>query len=206
MTNPDDRLTTEKKYILVFDFCSSTSILEHLILEGHQGGWHNLLSDIEKFLKEERGAHDFEIYKFIGDGWILLFNTDFSPRELFSFLERLCNKYAIVYNERIGRILPTHIDNIGITFGLEMGDLIRFVMFGQSEYIGRPLNIAARLQGAIKDNDPNPQGKMLMSNSVYNRVRRYIPTNYKVWRVTRELKNVLGGEKYHAIIEPRIIG
>jgi len=199
MAESFNRLTTEQKYVLVFDFCSSTSIIEHLILEGPQEGWRNLLIDIKKFLREESAAHGFEIYKFIGDGWILLFNTDFSPRELFSFLERLCNKYAIAYNKRIGKILPTQIDNIGITFGLEMGNLIRFVMFGRTEYIGRPLNIAARLQGAIRDKDPNPQGKMLMSKLVYSKVRRYIPKDYKVWKVTRELRNVFGGEKYHAI-------
>ena len=199
MTESVDLLKMEQKYVLVFDICSSTKIVEHLILEGPQESWCNLLIDIENVLKRESEAIGFEIYKFIGDGWILLFNTDLSPKELFSFVDRLRDKYAVAYNERIGKILSTRIDNIGITFGLETGDLIRFIMFERPEYIGRPLIMAVRLQGAIKDNDPNPQGKMLMSKSVYNKVRRYIPTNYKVWRVTRKLRNVLGGEKYHAI-------
>lgn len=200
MTNPDDnRLSREEKYILVFDFCSSTSILTQLKIEGSQDSWCNLLIDINNFLEEERAAHGFEICNFTGDGWIILFNTDFSPKELFSFLERLDVKYAIVYNERIGRILPTPIDNIGITFGLVMGDLIRFEMSGHTEYIGESLNRAARLQGAIKDNDPIPQGKMLMSPLFYNNVKRYIPKiKYKVWKVKRKLRNVLGGEKYRA--------
>jgi class 3 adenylate cyclase len=189
----------EEKYVLVFDICSSTKIVEHLILEGPQESWRNLLIDIENFLEKESESLGFEIYKFIGDGWILLFNTDLSPKELFSFVDRLENKYAVAYNERIGKILSTRIDKIGITFGLEMGKLIRFVLFERPEYVGRPLIIAARLQGAIKDKDPNPQGKLLMSKSVYNRVGRYIPKDHRVWKVTRNLKNVVGGEKYDAI-------
>ena len=199
MTESVDLLKMEEKYVLVFDICSSTKIVEHLILEGPQESWRNLLIDIENFLEKESESLGFEIYKFIGDGWILLFNTDLSPKELFSFVDRLENKYAVAYNERIGKILSTRIDKIGITFGLEMGKLIRFVLFERPEYVGRPLIIAARLQGAIKDKDPNPQGKLLMSKSVYNRVGRYIPKDHRVWKVTRNLKNVVGGEKYDAI-------
>jgi class 3 adenylate cyclase len=193
VTESLDTLTKEQKYVLVFDFCSSTSIIEHLILEGPQERWRNLLIDIKRFLKEESTAHGFEVYKFTGDGWILLFDAGFSPSVLFPFVERLCEKYAMAYNKRIGKILSSPIDNIGITFGLEFGDVIRFVMFGRREYIGRPLNIAARLQGAIKDKDPKPQGKMLMSRLVYSKVRRYVPSNYKVWKVTRELRNGSSG-------------
>jgi class 3 adenylate cyclase len=189
----------EQKYVLVFDICSSTKIVEHLILEGPQKSWRNLLIDVENFLERESEALGFEIYKFIGDGWILLFNVDLSPKELFSFVDRLQDKYAFAYNERIGKILSTRIDKIGITFGLEMGELIRFTMFERPEYIGRPLILATRLQGAIKDNDPNPQGKLLMSKSVYNKVRRYIPKDHKVWKVTRNLRNIVGGKNYDAI-------
>jgi class 3 adenylate cyclase len=199
MTGRVDLLKKEQKYVLVFDICSSTKIVEHLILQGHQESWSNLLIDIETFLKKESEALGFEIYKFIGDGWILLFNTDFSPRELFSFVDRLQEKYAFVYNERIGKILSTRIDKIGITFGLEMGDLIRFIIFGRPEYIGRPLILATRLQGAIKDKDRNPQGKLLMSKSVYESVKRYIPRDHRVWKVRRNLRNVVGGENYVAL-------
>ena len=127
MTESVDLLKMEQKYVLVFDICSSTKIVEHLILEGPLESWCNLLIDIENFLKRESEALGFEIYKFIGDGWILLFNTDLSPKELFSFVDRLEDKYAVAYNERIGKILSTRIDKIGITFGLEMGNLIRFI-------------------------------------------------------------------------------
>jgi class 3 adenylate cyclase len=199
MTGPDDALTMERKYILVFDICSSTKIVEQLILEEHQEGWRNLLIDIKAFLKEESDALGFEIYKFMGDGWILLFSADSSPSILLNFVDRLCNKYSLLYHERVGKILSTNIDRIGITFGLEIGNVIRFVMLGQPEYIGRPLIIAARLQGALKDNDRNPQGKILMSKVAYNKIKNNIPMTHKVWKVKRCLRNVSGGDRYHAV-------
>ena len=79
MTGSGDLLKKEEKYVLVFDICSSTQIVEHLKLEGPQEAWCNLLIDIDNFLKREREALGFEIYKFTGDGWILLFNIDLSP-------------------------------------------------------------------------------------------------------------------------------
>jgi class 3 adenylate cyclase len=189
----------EKKYILVFDICSSTKIVEQLMFDKHQEGWRNLLIDIMEFLKKERDAIGFEIYKFIGDGWILLFGADLSPSKIFDFVDRLCDKYDVAYSERIDKILSTHIDRIGITFGLEIGDIIRFMMLEQPEYIGKPLIMAARLQGALKDKDANPQGKLLMSKSVYKEVRNHIPKTHKVWKVGRTLRNVSGGAKYYAI-------
>ena len=120
MTKSVDLLKKEQKYVLVFDICSSTKIVEHLILESSQESWCNLLLDIETFLKTESKALGFEIYKFIGDGWILLFNTDLSPKELFSFVDRLQDKYAVAYNEKIGKILSTRIDKIGITDLLQL--------------------------------------------------------------------------------------
>ena len=199
MAESVDLFKMEQKYVLVFDICSATKNLDYLILDGNKEIWCNLLIDLKNFLEKESEALGFEIYKFIGDGWILLFNADLSPKELFSFVDRLQDKYAVAYNERIGKILPTRIDKIGITLGIEKGDLTRIMMFDSPEYIGRPLNIAARLQGAIKDKDQNPQGKLLMSKSVYHDVKRDIPKDHKVWEVTRELRNVVGGEKYVAI-------
>lgn len=192
-------LKREEKYVLIFDICSSTKIVERLMLEDHQERWPKLLKHIDRFLRKESKFLGFEIYKFIGDGWILLFNTDLPPNEMLSFVDRLNDEYADAYNKVIGNILPTRIDKIGITFGLDIGLLYRFLMSGRQEYTGRPLIIAARLQGAIKDKDKNPEGKVLMSKSVYRKVRGYISEEYKVWRVNRNLINVVGGEKYDAI-------
>jgi class 3 adenylate cyclase len=194
-----DLLKIEEKYVLVFDICSSTKIVERLIVDDSQESWPKFLKLIDSFLRKERKSLGFEIYKFMGDGWILLFNTDLPPNKLLSFIDRLNDKYADAYNKVILKILSTRIDKIGITFGLDIGKLYRFQMSGRPEYTGRPLIIAARLQGSIKDKDRNPEGKVLMSKSVYRKVRRYIPEGYKVWKVNRNLRNVIGGEQYDAI-------
>lgn len=74
------------------------------------------------------------------------------------------------------------------------------IMNQQKEYIGRPLNVAARLQGSIKDKDDKPQYKALVSNNVFNNFhheeRAEIRDKYKVVRATRALRNISGGEKY----------
>jgi len=207
MVDSIDLLEKVEKYVLICDICSSTKIIEQLIKEGHQERWHILLKDIEAFLKEERDRTGFDIYKFMGDAWIILFDTTSHLNELFFFINHFNVKYENAYNERIGKVLSSCIDKIGIKYGLEKGTLFRFPMFDDIEYVGIPLIIAARLQEAIKDNDQNPQGKLLMSKSVYRKVRHYIPEGYKVWKVPRELKNVMGGKKYYFIkYEKRLNG
>jgi class 3 adenylate cyclase len=53
-----------------------------------------------------------------------------------------------------------------------------------------PLNIAARLQGAIKDND-KADGRVLMSASAYQQLRYAVPRdNYRIVKVKRDLRNV----------------
>jgi hypothetical protein len=64
MTRPGDELTMVDKYVLVFDFCSSTSIIEDLIRTESQKRWRDLLTETKRFLiKEREAAHGFEIYK-----------------------------------------------------------------------------------------------------------------------------------------------
>ena len=49
MTHPADDVKVEEKYVLVFDFCSSTAILEKLIEDGREVRWRNLLIQVKKF-------------------------------------------------------------------------------------------------------------------------------------------------------------
>lgn len=101
--------------------------------------------------------------------------------------------------KHIKGVLSTEIDNIGITFGLDKGSLIEVILDGKRECIGRPLNIASRLQGAIKDNDSHPQSKVLMSKKVYDSARNDISKDYLIYSVKRKLRNISGGDRYCAI-------
>ena len=101
MTEQTDAPPLIQKYVLVFDFCSSTSILEDLIRSENQQYWQALLMEVKNFLKREEDRGKFQIYKFIGDGWILLFDANFPPRELFLFMRNLCEKYNELFNAMV---------------------------------------------------------------------------------------------------------
>jgi len=114
-------------------------------------------------------------------------------------MRRLCDMYLAQYKRNIAPVVPKRF-NTGITFGLTDGRMVRFRLNEQVEYIGRPLNLAARLQGAIggKNNDP-PQNKVLMTKGVYHDLRRDISDSYRIAKVQRTLKNVAGGESLEYI-------
>ena len=80
-----------------------------------------------------------------------------------------------------------------LTFGIEKGPLVSMMMYGQREYIGRALNIACRLQSAIKDKDKSPAYKALVSNVVYNEYFASASKQLKVYKVKRKLRNIRGG-------------
>jgi class 3 adenylate cyclase len=198
MTTPAEKKHLIRKLVLFSDLCSSTSILEDLLRTENQKRWRNLLIGLKNFLRDERDTLGFIMYKFIGDGWVLLFDEDFSPVELFGLLSRLCDEYDSLFNRYIKPVLSTVVEPVGITFGLDRGTLMKVTMDGKAEYIGRPLNVAARLQGSIKDKDHNPHGKVLMSKNAYAEIRDSIKDRYHVVEVKRELLNIAGGDNYRA--------
>jgi len=113
MTRTNDQLKTTQKMVLVFDVCSSTSILEDLLRSENEAKWRNLLISLKKFLRQESKSHDFDIYKFVGDGWILLFDPTFDASTLFDLLRRLCDEYEKLFRKSIEPVLSMDIKNIG---------------------------------------------------------------------------------------------
>lgn len=158
--------------------------------------WRNLLIEIKNFLRSKSEKFHFEMYKFIGDGWVLLFDIDINPARLFYLLKKLNEKYVQLFKKKIEPVLSIDVARIGLTFGMDCGNLVHMIMNRNHEYIGRPLNIAARLQSAIGDMDKAPQGKVLMSNSVYASLKEDLPEKYRVQSVRRTLKNISGGNNY----------
>jgi hypothetical protein len=69
------------------------------------------------------------------------------------------------------------------------------LLYGKFEYVGRALNIACRLQKAIKDKDKSPAYKALVSNAVF---KEYLSpaTGFKVFKVNRTLRNIYGGDRF----------
>jgi hypothetical protein len=73
MSRKSDPISTVRRIVVAFDICSSTVILEELLRTENQRRWRNLLIGMKKALVREAAQMPFEIYKFVGDGWILLF-------------------------------------------------------------------------------------------------------------------------------------
>lgn len=187
--------------VVFFDICSSTLIFDDLVMTENQKLWRNLLIDLKSYLRRERSSVEFEMYKFLGDGWILLFDPRPAGLEIFRFFEDLSDTFLSLYRRHIKNVLTIRIPVVGLTFGMDIGSCIRIVMNKQPEYTGRPLNVAARLQGAIGQRGKKLGNKVLLSNNLYATFndKRKIGRKYKVWRVRRVLKNISGGKYYYCV-------
>jgi class 3 adenylate cyclase len=182
-----------RKIVVIFDICSSTSILEDLIRTENQAAWQRVLTQMKKYLWEQ-GLRK-QMYKFLGDGWILLFDDDeISAELLIQHLEGLCAKYDQLFQNHVASVLSNMPTHVGLTFGIDEGSLVAIVMNQQTEYVGRAINVAARLQSAIKSIPEPPPGVLLISGNAFAR------TNLRVRNEVIEcnLANVTGGAKYRA--------
>ena len=90
MTRVSEDVRTEEKVIVFFDICSSTRMLEDLLITENLNAWRNLLIAIKRFLRDAMTNSNGDIYKFIGDGWVLLFPADIPGDKLVSQLTDLC--------------------------------------------------------------------------------------------------------------------
>ena len=194
MTTRDEQLTTTKKVVVFFDMCSSSAILEDLSETDNLAIFRNVLLAIRDFLRTRSAPDDFIPYKFIGDGWVLLFPANVSGRALVNCLARLSESFAIHFRHHVAPNLQRTPKVVGLTFGVDKGKLIKIVMNEQVEFIGRALNVASRLQGAIKDKDKKPSYKVLFSRHTYEGLNIDAKV-YKIQGVKRSLRNIHGGRE-----------
>ena len=205
MTLKSEPVEVVRKIVVFFDICSSTTILEDLVRTENQKCWRNLLIGLKDYLRRKQSSAGFELYKFLGDGWILLFDPQPEGLKIFQFLENLSDKFFSLYRLHIRAVLAIRISTVGFTFGMDIGSCIKFVMKGQREeyieYIGRPLNVAKRLQDSVGQKDEKPQKKGLVSRPLFATFtdRREIKRKYTVLYARRQLKNISGGENYRCL-------
>jgi hypothetical protein len=195
----ENKITSVERIVVVFDICSSSNIIEDLTLTGNLAAYNMLLKTVDSFIRANATAQKYICYKFLGDGWILLFNPTVSGEHILNYLGRLCK----IYNARFKQIVKKHLEQVpdieGITFGIEKGSLIYTILNSKGEWFGRAINIACRLQGAVKDNDDSPQYKALISNQVYNNYFKSALSigKYEPVTATRKLRNIRGGNNYN---------
>ncbi len=182
--------------VVVFDMCSSSNIIEDLTKSRNVQPLTTFFGQLKRYLaKEQRATLPFDPYKFTGDGWLLLFPASTDGVRLLRFLENLCLYFVVEFR----RSLLPHLSHkpalVGITFGIDKGELIPVTMHGQQEYVGRAINIACRLQAAVVDKGRSPAYTALVSNRVYSEY--FTETKpHRVVKVTRNLRNINDGTEF----------
>jgi hypothetical protein len=195
---PSNDTNTIQKLIVVFDMCSSSNIIEDLTLTSNINKLKGFIFGLEKWLREESIKYSFDMYKFTGDGWILLFPLDIKGHKIINFLANLSLFYDESIKTIINQYLERNLETTGLTFGIEKGPLIKITMIGKREFLGRALNIACRLQNAVKVKGGYPEYRVLVSNQVYNEYLRGIK-GLKAVRVYRMLTNIRDGTKFKCV-------
>jgi GGDEF domain-containing protein len=159
-----------KKSILVFDICSSTLFVEDLKKRDMTDKYKQLIKDITDFLDENSSIYEFIIYKFLGDGFILIFPEEIEVDKILLFIINLTDRCERLLDIFIHKHIQTsEIPRVGITIGLDRGELIEIKLNKeQIEYIGRSINVACRLQQKLTG--PFEVNRCLMTNDMYNEI------------------------------------
>ena len=165
---PLSKIFTSEYYVIVFDLCSSSILLEKLQEQNRLNIWRKFWKDIFKYLNKisSSGAKCI-VYKFVGDGFILLYKPRYK-NNLLSF----CDNIKIYINEKVNNIIKNNFtdyaERIGITIGIDKGTVIRMRLYGNVEYMGKAINVAARLQSLLKL--PEHSNKILVSQQVQTEI------------------------------------
>jgi len=158
-------------YVLIFDICSSSIIMEDLHRTNQATNYINLIKEINNFLNSKENIEKFkyEVYKFLGDGFIIIFDCDIQIENVLLFIIRLFNKCRKIIRKFIEDYVEVSVPRIGITAGLDKGIIIDCKLNnGRKEYVGLPLNVATRLQSSLlKDEHVN---KCLITKKVYKEI------------------------------------
>jgi hypothetical protein len=190
------------RIVVAFDLCSSSQIIEDLLLSEKFDRYEEFLTCIKRWLMNWTEQHAppkgrFELYKFTGGGWILLFPETISGAALMEFMYSLCEMINAELDRHIIPSLSSVPSVLGATLGVEEGNLIRMTMNEREEYVGRALNIACRLQNAVKDKEPHPGCyQALISSRLFNERLTQVKMPYKVEATTCSLRNVFRGSGF----------
>jgi hypothetical protein len=195
MTDKKDEVEIINKIVVTMDICSSSLIIEDLIKTTNIKLWRDLLIQMKEYLVNNSSGCGADIHKFIGDGWIILFDKPYSAPKIFQFISGINQEFGKWYTQTIFPNLDTPPDISGLTFGIDEGQLIQITMNDREEYIGRPINIACRLQGAINEIDMKGGFNIFMSHRLFNYLKMdSLDYFYEV--TERPLRNISEGKNF----------
>lgn len=182
--------------VVAFDMCSSSKILEDLTRTDSLRQYDCLLKNLMLWLQSNAKASNYVLYKFTGDGWLLLFPDNVMTGDgLMSFLLRLSKRHQSFRKKFIDSHLESIPNERGLTYGVEMGSVRKLILGNEIEFVGRAINVACRLQAAVKDKGPGPDYRCLLSRKVYNTYMKQL-SKYHFVPARRSLRNISGGEDY----------
>ena len=189
-----------QKIVTFFDICSSSKITEDLAHNNDLPLWRKTLKKIERKLENKRDTLGFSIYKFLGDGWVLIIDPDTDKKELLHYFAELCDAFSDHFNKTIEKRLSTEIKPVGLTFGLDIGEIFPINIAGTKEYMGPTLNITARLQSCISnpnklEDDPSNQ-LMMVRRNYYKYFKDDVDGIYKLVKARRKLKNIRNNDTF----------
>jgi hypothetical protein len=176
MTKENEALFIERKLVVVFDICSSTTILEDLKRTDNLIEWRNFVVFLKRLLSIQGNELGMVPYNFIGDGWVLLFPDNVSTDQLCTFLGVISKVFSEAFERSIRPMLSQEPDPLGLMFGIDLGDLIRLQMNEQDEYLGRAINVASRLQAYTRELPSGPSYMAIFSPNSFNRPGVAAPT------------------------------
>jgi hypothetical protein len=137
-----------RRVVVVFDICSSTTILQDLKETDNLAAWRDLLIYLKSSLVSASKTYSMEIYKFIGDGWILMFPVTIRRESLRGFITDLAMDFDSQFDMTITPLLQRQPASIGLTFGIDAGELIQVEMNSQPEYIGKGYQCSVPIAGS----------------------------------------------------------
>jgi len=186
MTRPTDRIVSISSGVAFIDISYSSEILEDLHRTDNLRLWRDLLMATKDAIIRRK---HFEIYKFIGDGWILLFDPCTPADEIINGLLFLDFDFTMQFNSSVGRFMECEPKQLGLTCGLDSGPIIQLKMHQGREYIGRAINVASRLQSTLKEIDTAPQRKILKS-AHYFQTNRSLLEKFLISKESVSLRNL----------------
>ena len=195
VTREKDKPETVRRVVVVFDISSSTTILEDLKRTDNLTVWRDFHINLKTFLQGKCDLLEMEMYKFMGDGWILLFHPNIHSASFFDFLNALTS-FVMFQFVQVHRLLQKYPEPTGLTFGIDTGELIRLEMNEQIEYLGRAINVAARLQGEAKRFSGSAMSNIALFSKVsFNSLEPYDPFTEATIQ-TVQLRNISGGDQF----------
>jgi hypothetical protein len=168
----------EEMTVVVFDMCSSTAVLSDLQTQGKLATFAELIEQIDQRLWEARKNYkignveikgiEFLCYKFMGDGWVLLFSPEVDATNLVEFMHLLSLNFLTDIWYTVEEKLSARPRHVGLRFGVDIGLVKRFRMRGSDEYVGSPIVTATRLQSSGSQFESEEADPVLVSKAAFS--------------------------------------